>query len=59
MDQFTENHLDAWLMNQEPNENDRVEVRAMMVWGFENDPEYWSNMGWPSLWTAVKKEMEQ
>ncbi len=48
VDQFTEDHLDMWLVRQFPHERDYdlCLIRERMLDTYESDPEHYDGAGW-------------
>lgn len=49
MDDFTRQHLDAYLHRALRADDDIDSIRERIIERFAEDPEYWSAIGWPEM----------
>lgn len=49
MDEFTLQHLDAYLSRALRSDDDVDVIRDRIIEQFETDPDYWSGIGWPEM----------
>lgn len=49
MDEFTHEHLDRYLSRALREDDDIATIRENIIERFEEDPDYWSRIGWPEM----------